>query len=67
MRIAKRRAFEQSDDFKKRYRWRAGVEATISEYNRRTGVKVIKGVRSCETLKALVMDMFRELPSEWRR
>jgi hypothetical protein len=34
IRIAKRRAFEQSDAFKEHYRWRAGVEATMSEYDR---------------------------------
>ncbi len=31
MRIAKRRIYEQSDRFKERYRWRAGVEATMLE------------------------------------
>ena len=36
-RIAKRRLYEQTEEFKDRYRWRAGVEATMSEYDRRTG------------------------------
>jgi len=64
MRIAKRRIYEQSDKFKDRYRWRAGVEATMSEYDRRTGVKHLrvrglKAVRFCATLKALGVNMFR--------
>jgi len=64
MRIAKRRIYEQSDEFKDRYRWRAGVEATMSEYDRRTGVKHLrvrglKAVRFCATLKALGVNMFR--------
>jgi hypothetical protein len=64
MRIAKRRLHEQSDEFKNRYRWRAGVEATMSEYDRRTGVKHLrvrglKAVRFCATLKALGVNIFR--------
>ena len=64
MRIAKRRLHEQSAEFKDRYRWRAGVEATMSEYDRRTGVKHLrvrglKAVRYCATLKALGVNIFR--------
>ena len=64
MRIAKRRIYEQSVEFKDRYRWRAGVEATMSEYDRRTGVKHLrvrglKAVKFCATLKALGVNIFR--------
>jgi hypothetical protein len=64
MRIAKRRIYEQSDRFKDRYRWRAGIEATMSEYDRRTGVKHLrvrrlKAVSFCATLKALGINIFR--------
>ena len=64
MRIARRRIYEQSDKFKDRYRWRAGVEATMSEYDRRTGVKHLrvrglKAVKFCATLKALGINIFR--------
>lgn len=64
MRIAIRRIEEQSDRFKERYRWRAGVEATMSEYDRRTGVKHLrvrglKAVKFCATLKALGVNIFR--------
>ena len=64
MRMAQRRIFERSEKFKDRYRWRAGVEATMSEYDRRTGVKHlrvrgIKAVRFCATLKALGVNILR--------
>lgn len=64
MRIVKRRINEQSDKFKDRYRWRAGVEATMSEYDKRTGVKQLrvrglKAVKFCATLKALGINIFR--------
>lgn len=63
-RIAKRRAYEKTEKFKKRYRWRAGVEATMSEYDRRTGVKRlrfrgIKAVRFAAVLKAIGVNIFR--------
>lgn len=64
LRIAKRRAREQSDEFIEDYRWRAGVEATMSEYDRRTGVKNLrvrglKAVKFCATLKALGINILR--------
>ena len=64
MRLAQRRAYEHTDKFKDRYRWRAGVEATMSEYDRRTGVKQLrvrglKAVRFCATLKAVAVKIFR--------
>ncbi len=42
LRCARRRAHEQTEEFKDRYRWRAGVEATMSEFDRRTGVKHLR-------------------------
>jgi hypothetical protein len=64
MRIAKRRAIEQTAEFKDRYRWRAGIEAAISELDRRTGVKRLrvrgfKAVRFSATLKAIGVNLFR--------
>jgi hypothetical protein len=58
LRIALRRSAAETDEFKDRYRWRAGVEATMSEFDRRTGVKRLrvrgfKAVRFSATLKAL--------------
>jgi len=64
MRIAKRRAAEQTTEFKDRYRWRAGVEATMSELDRRTGVKRLrvrgfKAVRFSATLKVIGINLLR--------
>jgi hypothetical protein len=64
MRIAKRRAKEQRPEFKDKYRWRAGIEATMSEYDRTTGVKRVRvrglpAVRYCATLKAIGVNLFR--------
>jgi hypothetical protein len=64
MRLAMRRAYEKTEEFKDRYRWRSGVEATMSEYDRKTGVKHLrvrglKSVRFCATLKALGVNIFR--------
>ncbi len=64
MRLSKRRAYEQTDEFKDRYNWRSGSEATMSEYDRRTGVKHLrvrgfKAVRFCATLKAIGVNIFR--------
>ena len=39
VRLAQRRAFEKTDEFKEQYRFRAGAEATMSELDRRTGIK----------------------------
>jgi len=63
-RCAQRRAHEQTDAFKDRYRWRAGVEATLSEYDRRTGVKQLrvrgmKAVRFCAVLKVTAVNILR--------
>jgi len=63
-RLAKRRAFEQTDEFIEAYRWRAGVEATMSEYAATTGVKHLrvrgmKAVRFCATLKAIGVNIRR--------
>jgi hypothetical protein len=64
MRIAKRRVAERTSEFKERYRWCAGVEATMSELDRRTGVKRLrvrgfKAVRFSSTLKAIGINLFR--------
>jgi hypothetical protein len=64
LRLATRRAYEQTDAFQERYRWRAGIEGTMSEYDRRTGVKHLRirglqAVRFCATLKAIGINIFR--------
>jgi hypothetical protein len=64
LRLATRRAYEQTEEFQERYRWRAGIEGTMSEYVRRTGVKHLRvrglqAVRFCATLKAIGINIFR--------
>ena len=63
-RLAKRRRFEASDEFIDVYRYRAGVEATMSQYNTLTGVKrlrvrCLQAVRYCATLKAAGLNLLR--------
>jgi hypothetical protein len=63
-RIAVRRATETSEEFINAYRWRAGIEATMSQYDRLTGVKRLrvrgfKAVRYCATLKAAGLNLLR--------
>jgi hypothetical protein len=63
-RLAVRRATEAGGKFIDNYRWRAGVEATMSQYDRLTGVKHLrvrgfKAVRYCATLKAAGLNLLR--------
>jgi hypothetical protein len=64
LRLARRRAFERTPEFIEKYRFRAGVEATMSQFDRRTGVKHLrvrgmKAVRFCAFLKATGINIFR--------
>ena len=64
VRLAYRKRHEESTAFKDRYRYRAGVEATMSEYDRRTGVKQLrirgmKAVRFAAIMKAVGLNIFR--------
>ena len=59
-----RRKAEQSEAFIETYRWRAGVEATMSEYDRLTGVKKLrvrgmKAVGFCARMKAAGLNLLR--------
>jgi hypothetical protein len=63
-RLARRRCREQTDEFIERYRWRAGIEATMSEYATLTGVKRLRvrgmaAVRYCAVLKAAGLNLMR--------
>jgi hypothetical protein len=63
-RSAQRRTAEKTDTFIEAYRWRAGVEATMSQYDRLTGVKHLRvrgmpGVRFAATLKAAGLNLLR--------
>ena len=63
-RLAQRRRHEASKEFIDIYRYRAGVEATMSQYDALTGVKRLRvrgfnAVRYCATLKAAGLNLLR--------
>jgi len=64
LRISERRKRELEPEFKERYRYRSGVEAAMSQYDRLTGVKHLrvrglKAVRFSAILKAIGINIFR--------
>lgn len=64
VRLAKRREYENSTNFQDKYRFRAGVEATMSEYDRVTGVKKLrvrglKAVSYAAVMKAIGINIKR--------
>ena len=64
VRLAERRAFEKTAAFREVYRYRAGIEGTISELDRKTGVKHLRvrgleAVSFCAILKAAGLNLFR--------
>lgn len=66
IRLWLRRQYEGSPEFKDKYRYRAGVEATNARYIQMTGARRVryrglKKVEFAETLKALGINMFRAL------
>ena len=66
LRIARRRQYEQTEAFREKYRWRAGVEATMSQFDRLTGVKHLrvrgrKPVRFAAVMKAAAVNIARAL------
>ena len=64
LRLAQRRAREKTPEFKEKYRFRSGAEATMSALARRTGIKRLR-VRGLEavsfaaTLKATGLNILR--------
>jgi len=64
VRLAVRRAFEKTDEFKQKYRWRAGEEGTNSLGKQKTGlgklrVRGMKAVSFAVTLKWLGVNILR--------
>ena len=64
LRLARRRAAEKTESFKDTYRFRAGIEATMSDLDRITGLKrlrvrVMPQVRLAATLKAAGLNIHR--------
>mgnify|MGYP005855966943 CR=1 FL=1 len=61
---ARRRVYEETAAFTERYRWRSGVEGSLSGYDRKTGVKRLRvrelaNVRCSAVLKATGINIFR--------
>ena len=72
MRIARRRQYEQTEAFQDKYRWRAGVEATMSQLDRLTGVKHLrvrgeKAVRFAAVMKATAINLARAVAARRAR
>ena len=64
VRLAVRRAYEKTGEFKEKYRWRAGEEGTNSLAKQKTGlgklrVRGMKAVRFAVTLKWLGVNIYR--------
>ena len=70
VKMARRRAREKTEPFRNRYRFRAGIEATFSALDRRTGVKHLRvrgmpAVRFAVVLKVLGLNLLRAA-AVWR-
>lgn len=66
IRLWQRRQYEDSPEFRDKYRYRAGIEATNARYVQMTGARRVRyrgqeKVEFAETLKALGINMFRAL------
>ncbi len=64
VRLARRRAYEESPAFRDRYRFRAGIEGTMSQLDRLTGLKNLRvrgmsAVSFAAYLKAAGINIFR--------
>jgi hypothetical protein len=64
LRLVRRKTFEKTTEFLDKYRFRAGIEATMSQLDRRTGLKHLrvrgmKAVRFCAFLKVTGINIIR--------
>jgi hypothetical protein len=64
LRLAQRRAYEKTPEFQEDYRFRAGIEGTMSQLDRKTGLKHLRvrglvAVSFCATLKAVGINILR--------
>lgn len=64
VRVARRRAYEESPEFRDRYRFRAGIEGTMSQLDRLTGIKNLRvrgmsAVSCAAYLKAAAINIIR--------
>jgi hypothetical protein len=66
LRLAKRRAYEKTPAFQEIYRFRAGIEGTMSQLDRKTGLKHLRvrglaAVSFCAALKAAGLNLLRAI------
>ena len=64
LRLARRRAYEETSEFRDKYRWRSGIEGSFSHYKSETGagrlrVRGLSRVRFSVVLKALGLNILR--------
>jgi hypothetical protein len=64
LRLAQRRSHEKTPEFQEDYRFRAGIEGTMSQLDRKTGLKHLRvrglaAVSFCATLKAVGINILR--------
>jgi hypothetical protein len=64
LRLAQRRAYEKTPEFQEEYGFRAGIEGTMSQLDRKTGLKHLRvrglaAVSFCATLKAVGINILR--------
>lgn len=71
-RAAQRRKHEQTDEFRDRYRWRSGIEATNSSLKRSTGLRRLRvrgfsAVKTAILLKLTGWNLFRAVAMRAKR
>jgi hypothetical protein len=64
LRIAQRRRYETTPEFREKYRFRSGIEGTMSYCDRKTGIKHLRvrgltAVSFCAVLKAAAVNILR--------
>jgi len=72
LRLARRRAKEKTEAFREVYRYRAGIEATMSDLARLTGIKLLRvrgmtQIRVAATLKATGLNILRSTAFRMRK
>lgn len=72
LRLSRRRKTEKEDSFKEKYRYRSGIEGTMSDLDRMTGIKHLRvrgitQVRLAATLKATGLNILRSIAFKKRQ
>jgi hypothetical protein len=72
LRLSRRRKAEKEDSFREKYRYRSGIEGTMSDLDRMTGIKRLRvrgmpQVRLAATLKATGLNILRSIAFKKRQ